>query len=204
MFLHDAPKETPMTLCHRLAIGLLLISLAACTPWTRVDSGSRNESRHNDYTLDLPLGWVKRTADTNDLFVTRDGPALNYIVVNRQPHDRKLPRTKRETRADMLPHEIAELAIAEWKSSEATANLQVLSNTPIMLDGHPAVRVHIRFKNDRGLPIERVMVALVDTKGRLSLQYEAPAIVYFQRSLPAFEAMVASVRWPQKTRATNQ
>ena len=193
-----------MTLCHRLAIGLLLISLAACAPWTRVDPVNRNESRHNDYTLDLPLGWVKRTADTNDLFVTRDGPALNYIVVNRQPHDRKLPRTKRETRADMLPHEVAELAIAEWKSSEATANLQVLSNTPILLDGRPAVRVHIRFKNDRGLPIERVMVALVDINGRLSIQYEAPAIVYFQRNLPAFEAMVASVRFPQKARIVNQ
>ena len=198
------PRKVPMTLYHRLAISLLLISLAACTPWTRVDPGSRNESRHNDYTLDLPLGWVKRTADTNDLFVTRDGPALNYIVVNRQPHDRKLPRTKRETRADMLPHEVAELAIAEWKSSESTANLQVLSNVPVMLGGKPAVRVHIRFKNDRGLPIERVMVALVDAKGRLSIQYEAPAIVYFQRGLADFDALVASIRFTQKTQTANQ
>lgn len=191
-----------MTLSHRLALGLLLVSLAACTPWTRVDTGSRNESRANDYTLDLPLGWVKRSADANDLFVTRDGPALNYIVVNRQPHDRKLPRTKRETRADMLPHEVAELAIAEWKSSDATANLQVLSNVPLMMDGKPAVRVHIRFKNDRGLPIERVMVALVDAKGRLSIQYEAPAIVYFQRGLADFDAMVASVRFIPGTKTT--
>lgn len=180
---------------RNLAIGLVLVSLVACTPWTRVDQGSRSESRRDDYTLELPIGWVKRTADNNDFFVTRDGPALNYILVNRQPHDRKLPRTKRETRADMLPHELAELAIAEWKSSEATANLEVLSNTPAQLDGKPAVRVHIRYKNDRGLPIERVMLGMVDTKGRLSILYEAPAIVYFQRGLADFEAMVASVRF---------
>lgn len=187
-----------MTLLTRfLTLGLLLATLAACTPWTRVDPGSRNESKRDDYTLELPLGWVKRTADSNDLFVTRDGPALNYIVVNRQPHDRKLPRTKRETRADMLPHEVAELAIAEWKSYEATANLQVLSNTAILLGGQPAARVHIRYKNDRGLPIERVMVGLVDAKGRLTLLYEAPAIVYFQRNLPDFDALVASVRFIQ-------
>lgn len=141
-----------MTLTRLLTLGLLITSLAACTPWTRVDPGSRNESKRDDYTIDLPLGWVKRTADSNDLFVTRDGPALNYIVVNRQPHDRKLPRTKRETRADMLPHELAELAIAEWKGYEATANLQVLSNTATLLDGQPAARIHIRYKNDRGLP----------------------------------------------------
>jgi hypothetical protein len=184
-----------MTLRHRFAIGLLLVSLAACTPWARVDPNSRTESKRDDYTLELPLGWVKRTADANDFFVTRDGPALNYIVVNRQPHDRKLPNTKRETRADMLPHEVAELAIAEWKSSEATANLDVISNTPAMLGGKPAVRVHIRYKNDRGLPIERVMVGLVDARGRLSILYEAPAIVYFQRGLADFEATAASLRF---------
>ncbi len=184
-----------MTLCRSLAIGLLIASLAACAPWTRVDQASRLETKRDDYTLELPLGWVRHTASANDFFVTRDGPALNYIVVNRQPHDKKLPHTKRETRADMLPHEIAELTLAEWKSAESTANLEVISNAPVMLGGRPAVRVHVRFKNDRGLPIERVMVALVDTKGRLSIQYEAPAIVYFQRGLADFEAMVASVRF---------
>jgi hypothetical protein len=184
-----------MTLCHRLAIGFLLASLAACTPWTRIDQTSRLESRHDDYTLELPLGWVRHSASGNDFFVTRDGPALNYIVVDRQPHDKKLPHTKRETRADMLPHEIAELAIAEWKSSEVTANLELLSNTPALLGGRPAVRVHIRYRNARGLPIDRLMVALFDAKGRLSIAYEAPAIVYFQRGLADFEAMVASLRF---------
>jgi hypothetical protein len=184
--------------CRGLALGLLLASLAACTPWTRVDPGSRHETRRGDYSLELPLGWVRRTADANDYFVTRDGPALNYIVVHRQPHDRKLPRTKRETRADMLPHELAELALAEWKNSAATANLELLSSTPVMLGGKPAARVHIRYRNERGLPIERVLVSLVDARGRLSILYEAPAIVYFQRGLADFETLLASVRFPQE------
>ncbi len=174
---------------------LLLLALSACAPWALVEPDGRAFSKSNDYTLDMPTGWVRRTADVNDLFVTRDGPALNYIVVARQPHDRKLPRTKRETRADMLPFELAELALAEWRSNDATANLDVLSNTPTVLGGKPAIRLHVRYRNERGLPIERLMVACVDAKGRLSLLYEAPAIVYFERGLPAFEAMRASVRF---------
>lgn len=183
---------------HALAIGLLLTSLGACTPWARVDPGSRHESHHDDYSLELPLGWVRRTVDANDYFVTRDGPALNYIAVNRQPHHRKLPRTQRETRADMLPHELAELALAEWKNTAATANLELLASTPVMLGGRPAARVHIRYRNERGLPIERVLVSLVDARGRLSVLYEAPAIVYFQRGLADFESLLASVRFLQK------
>jgi hypothetical protein len=183
-----------MTLRRTFLLGLLLASLTACTTWTHVDSSSRVETRTSDYTVELPLGWVKYNANGSDIFITRDGPALNAIVVFRQPHDVKLPHTKRTTSADMLPHELAELALAEWKSSEATANLDVISNTPTTLGGQPAVRLHIRYKNERGLPIERVMIGMVDAKGRLTLQYEAPGIVYFQRSLPDFEAMAASVR----------
>jgi hypothetical protein len=184
-----------MPLRRHLTIGLLLVSLSACTPWTRVDQTTRLETKGSDYSLSLPLGWVKNNNTSNDLFITRDGPALNYIVVNRQPHDTKLPKTKRETRANMLPHEMAELVLAEWKSNEATANLEVLANTPAFLGGKPAARVHIRYKNERGLPIERILIGMVDAKGRLFLVYEAPAIVYFQRNLAEFEAMVASVRF---------
>jgi hypothetical protein len=180
---------------HRVFLsGLLLASLTACTPWTRIDSTSRVETRSSDYTVELPVGWVKATDSSNGTFITRDGPALNAIVIYRKPHDAKLPRTKRTTNADMLPHELAELALAEWRSTNATANLEVISNSPATLGGQPAVRLHIRYKNERGLPIERVMIAMVDAKGRLTLQYEAPGIVYFQRSLPDFEAMAASVR----------
>lgn len=188
-----------MTLPRTLAIVFLIACLAACAPWQRVDPADRSAAKRDDYTLELPAGWVKRTADSNDVFVTRDGPALNYIVVDRQSHDRKLPRTQRATTPDMLPHELGELAIAEWRRNEATANLQVLANAPTRIGGRPAVRVHVRYKNERGLPIERLMVALVDARGRLSLLYEAPAIVYFQRGLADFEAMLASVRFNPQT-----
>lgn len=178
-----------------LAVFCLVALVSACAPWTRVAPDDRSFEKRDDYRLDLPIGWVRRTADVNDLFLTRDGPALNFIVATRQPHDRKLPNTKRETRADMLPFELAELALAEWRGNDATTNLEVLSNTPAALGGKPAMRLHVRYKNERGLPIERLMVAMVDARGRLSLLYEAPAIVYFARGQSAFESLVASLRF---------
>jgi hypothetical protein len=172
----------------------LLASLAACTPWARVDSASRVETRSRDYTVELPLGWVKSTDSGHGTFITRDGPALNAIALFRRPHDARLPHTRRTTQADMLPHELGELVLAEWRGNAATANLEVLANAPALLGGLPAVRLHIRYRNERGLPIERVMIALVDARGRLAVQFEAPGIVYFARGLPDFEAMAASLR----------
>lgn len=180
----------------RVLVLFVIASLVGCTPWARVDpANARFESGKGDFSLTQPAGWVRRTADANTLFLTRDGPALNVIVVNRQPHDQKLPATKRETRADMLPIELAELAIAEWKNAGDTENLVVVSNTPAVVGGKPAVRLHIRWKNERGLPIDRLSYALADDKGRFSLQFQAPALVYYARGLADFEAMVASVRF---------
>lgn len=180
----------------RLLAVLLVVQLAACAPWERVaDSNAAFTGKKGDYSLTQPAGWVRRTAGADDLFLTRDGPALDVIVVSRQPHDKKLPGTKRETRADMLPIELAELAIAEWKSGGETESMELVSNTPASVGGKPAARLHIRWKNERGLPIDRLSYVLVDANGRLSFIYQAPAIVYFERGLPAFEAMVQSVRF---------
>lgn len=180
---------------HRLLPVLaLLAGLSACAPWTRVEPETRSFEKRGDYTLELPAGWVRRNADLNDLFLTRDGPALNFIVVTRQPHDRKLPGTQRTTRPDTLPIELAELAIAEWRAVQATANLEVLDNTPTTLGGLPAVRLHVRYFNERGLPIERLMLAAVDARGRLALLFEAPGLVYFERGIADFEALAASLR----------
>jgi hypothetical protein len=62
-----------------------------------------------------------------------------------------------------------------------------------MLGGRPAVRVHTRWKNERGLPIERLTYALVDPKGRLAFVYEAPGLVYFPKAVADFEAAMKTV-----------
>lgn len=178
----------------RKLLGLLLgMSLAACAPWSAIDPDSRNIAIKQDYTLDAPTGWVKRNYDIYDVFLSRDGPLLNFIAVRREPHNAELKRTKRKTSADLFPHEVAELVIAEQKIGDKLGGFTVLSNRPATLGGKPAARVHTRWKTERGLPIERVTYAMVDQKGRLALIYEAPGLVYFTKGLADFEAMVKSL-----------
>jgi hypothetical protein len=177
----------------RFSILLLTLALAACTPWTAVDPNSRNITIKDDYTLVAPLGWVRRNYDIYDVFLSRDGPLLNFIAGTREKHDRELARTKRTTQPDLLPQEVAELVIAEQKAGESRGAFTVLSNRPASIGGKPAVRVHTRWKTERGLPIERLTYAMVDQKGRLAFIYEAPGLVYFPKGLADFEAMMKSM-----------
>jgi hypothetical protein len=172
---------------------ILSLALSACAPWSAIEQDSRSIAIKNDYTLEAPLGWVKRNYDIYDVFLSRDGPLLNFIAVRREEHDVELKRTKRTTKPDMLPHEVAELVIAEQKAGDKHGGFAVLSNRPATLGGKPAVRVHTRWKTERGLPIERLTYALSDQKGRLALIYEAPGLVYFQKGLADFENMAKSL-----------
>lgn len=179
---------------RRLIPALFLsLGLSACAPWSAIEPDNRSIAVKNDYTLEAPLGWVKRNYDIYDVFLSRDGPLLNFIAIWRQQHDVELKRTKRATKPDLLPHEVAELVIAEQKAGDKHGAFTVLSNRPATLGGKPAVRVHTRWKTERGLPVERVTYALVDQKGRLALIYEAPGLVYFPKGLADFENVAKSL-----------
>ncbi|NWG39622.1 MAG: hypothetical protein HXY27_06625 [Hydrogenophilaceae bacterium] len=172
---------------------LLTLFMAGCAPWSAVDPNSRLIRVKGDYSLEAPNGWVRRNYDVYDVFLSRDGPLLNFIAIDREKHDRELPRTKRKTSAGLLPQEVAELVIAEQKAVDSRGSFTVLSNQPAMLGGKPAVRVHTRWKIERGLPIERLTYSLVDQKGRLAFIYEAPGLVYFPKALADFEAAMKTV-----------
>lgn len=178
---------------RNFSVALLLMLSSACAPWSAIDPDSRNITVKNDYTLEAPLGWVKRNYAIYDVFLSRDGPLLNFIAIWREKHDVELKRTKRTTKPGLLPHEVAELVVAEQKAGDKNGAFTVLSNRPARLGGKPGVRVHTRWKTERGLPIERVTYALVDQKGRLALIYEAPGLVYFPKGLADFEAMVKTL-----------
>lgn len=177
----------------RFSALLLLATLAGCAPWSAIDPNSRTITIKDDFKLEAPLGWVRRNYDVFDVFLSRDGPLLNFIAIDREKHDRELARTKRTTKPDLLPQEVAELVIAEQQAGGTRSAFVVLSNRPASVGGRPAVRVHTRWKTERGLPIERLTYAMVDPKGRLAFIYESPGLVYFPKGLADFEGMMKSV-----------
>ncbi len=177
-----------------LAVFLLAL-LSACATWEKMDADNATIKIKDSYSLTAPQGWVRAPHMAGDVFLSRDGPTLNRITANLEEHEEKLPHTKRKTRADMLPQYFAELLIAEMRAADTTANMEVLSNKPAQIDSRPAVRLLVRWKNDRGLPLERLIYAALTSKGRLLVIYEAPGLVYFPKGLADFEAMIKTLRF---------
>jgi hypothetical protein len=174
---------------------LLLLAGCAATPAQRVDT-PRTEGPNKSYTVDLPTGWIKQTAaDHKALLVSRNGFLLEVIVFTRRSLKEAFPRSKKAATAEMLPAELAELEIAETKlQDEFTAALNVLQNEPAEISGAEGYKLHMSYKNSRGLEIQRVVYGFADESAYYRIHFTAPKLYYFDTYYPEFEKTVASFK----------
>lgn len=176
-----------------LFIVLSLMSGCATTNWAKLE-----ESRFTDpgetFMVNLPSGWMRAPLVRDGVVVTRDGIGLQFIKVAKRAHSTAFPRIKKESKADMLPNELAEFIIAEIKSNQEMSGLEVISNQPTGIGQTVGVRLHVQMKNRDGLRYQMIMYALVDKRGLYEITYRAPVLYYFQRDLSIFEQTAQSFR----------
>lgn len=172
--------------------------LSGCaTTWVKLEE-SRVTDPEKTFTLHMPVGWVRAPTLRNDVLVTRDGVGVQFIKVSKRTHKNAFPRIKKESKPDMLPNELAELILAEIKSSQEMSAVEVISNQPTGIGQKVGVRLHLQMKNKEGLRYQTVVCALVDKGGVYEITYRAPVLHYFKRDLPAFEGAVQSFRLTEK------
>jgi hypothetical protein len=178
---------------HALALLALILVLNGCALWQKVDTPLA-EAPDKSYTVELPLGWVRWMQEPDGIAITRDGFDLNRIAVRRRALDKAFPTLKKAASDSMLPSDLAELQIAELKSQAKDMPITVKDNSPAQIGGQPGFRIHLQYKNDRGLPFDLVIYGLVTAKGYFTLGFNAPAVYYSGRFLGDFEKLVASFR----------
>ena len=179
---------------NRILAATFLFVLVGCAPMpTRVDT-ARTEGPDKSYTTELPIGWIKQGLPNKPVLIaSRNGFLLESIAITKQPLKEAFPKTKKAATAQMLPAELAELEIAEIKSQdEFTAALTVTQNEPAEIAGQEGFGLRVRFRNTRGLEIQRVVYGFVDNAGYYEIAYQAPMLYYFDKYYPDFQKVVES------------
>ncbi|MGA1839016.1 MAG: hypothetical protein ACMUIU_00175 [bacterium] len=175
-------------------ISFLLIALIiGCAPrtWVRLDQIYMN-GPDNTYSVNLPFGWVHAEFVKDKLLITRDGPGIQIILIEKYSHQNAFPAIGKRSSEDMLPSELAELTISEMKATSDMSNIVVLENKPTTIGGRPGFRIHAQFKNERGLRYELILYGFTNKIGFYTLYYRAPSLHYFPRDIEVFENIVKS------------
>lgn len=143
-----------------------------------------------------PPGWMRFNGRDETLVLTRDGTALQRIVVGWSDVGKPIGigASKRPVQAGMSPQELAELVIDDIRAAEALTAVQVLENAPATLSGQGGFRVVASFKDARGLPRRIALYGLVTSARLYEVFLVAPERHYFARDLPVFEELARTFR----------
>ncbi len=176
-----------------LAAVFLAALVAGCIPtWVRVEQPAPIAVA-TAFSVEVPQGWVRLDGLKDRVLITKDGPSIQVVVAKFASHEKAFDNIEETTAVDMLPDELAKLVIADLKHHESLSALEVVESSPATLDKHMGFRLHLRYKTNKGLAVERVAYGFVDEGGFYQLFYEAPSLHFFARDLRVFERTVESL-----------
>ncbi|MGA7986003.1 MAG: hypothetical protein WCA01_12555 [Burkholderiales bacterium] len=175
-----------------LALLAIAALLGGCATYALTGSGPTSPE-DKSYSVTLPQNWVRLSSDGKRMIVTRDGFGLQRIMITRTDAKDAFPKIKKQADDKLLASELAELQIAELKSSGAP-NLTVMENLPARIGGGIGFRLRIRFLNDDGLAFDQVWCGVLDKGHYYLISFHAPELYYFDKYLPDFDRTLASFK----------
>jgi hypothetical protein len=171
---------------------LFLIILTGCATWVQV--GGNYEANSHNFKTELPDKWWRYNLDSKRVLITKDGLSLQWIAVSRSPVDEKLAFTQRNISKQMLPQEVAEVVIDNFRSNPQIYNLLIIENTPALLGGYPGFKLVYQYQTDAGLTKKGVYYCSLVGDWRYKINYEAPARYYYAKEFSALQKVKASFK----------
>jgi hypothetical protein len=146
------------------------------------------------WSLTPPEGWMHLNTIESDM-LSKDGPYLEYILVQSRPLDQKFHFTRKKMNTKMLPHEAARLITDNIRSDTHIRQFRLLSSEPAMVGGHPGFKLAYTHQDQMGVEIKTVYYGVVLQDMFFNLRYSAARRHYFDCQLPAFDGVVQSLQF---------
>ncbi len=143
------------------------------------------------FTIQIPAGW--RKIDNNRyLFVTKESPFLQYVMVQNRPISRSFRNTEKKLKTDMLPEEAAQIIVDEIASDQNILNFAVLDNIPAAIQGHDGFKILFTYNDQKGSKFKTLYYGFIKEDTFFNLRFTAADQVYFQRDIETFKRMLNS------------
>jgi hypothetical protein len=168
------------------------VYFVGCAAWEMV--GGRYDAREFAYHVELPSGWRKHNLSRDSVVLTRDGLLLQRIDILRMPIDKSLANTKRKLVKGMVPLEVAEIVLDEFRSNQSKLNLQLVESVPALVGGYPGFRVIYSYQLNDNLRRKALYYGVLVDQWYYSLSFHAPARHYFDRHVNDFEQVQRSFK----------
>ncbi len=146
-----------------------------------------------DFSVDIPDGWWTPESISKFLY-TKDGPYLQYVLIQQRPLDRTFRYTKKKIRRGMLPQDAAGIIIDELASDRYLMNFSVIENTPATVDGHAGFKILSTYEDQKESQFKTLYYGFISGDFFYNIRYCAAARHYFEKDLASFEQIMTSFK----------
>ena len=173
---------------------LLLISLClilGCA--TAANKRSLKDLPKSDFSVEIPAGWWKPQY-VNKYLITKDGPFLQYVLIQQRPIDRPFKNTQKKLKKRMLPLESANIIIDEIASDRNITNFKVVENTPAVINGHAGFKIIFTYKDKKGSMFKTLYYGFIRSNTFFNLRYNAAMQQYYDKDIADFKLILNSFK----------
>jgi len=173
-----------------LLLACWVATLGGCaTIWQPVDGHLKTAC----CTIEIPGGWMRLTTSNYDMF-SRDGPFLQYILLQERPVAEGFRYTRQKMEASMLPHEMARVIIDNLSVDPHIRDLRLLENGPAMVGGQPGFKLIYTYQDTQGVDMQTLYYGTVHADHYINLRYSATQRHYFDMDRDTFDRVFQSLR----------
>lgn len=178
------------------AIALVVAALTAgCSAYSLVPP--ERQTIDGAFTVEPQIAWSRKTAFSGNVDTwTIDGAALEQVsfLTGLSDGDKAVDKDDApKYRKGMSPLDLQEFLIGTMKAL-GTGTVQVISFRPARLGTVEAFRLEATYTPEDGLRRDGIFVAFVLKDRLYAMLYTGARGYYFDRTKPAFENMLASVK----------
>lgn len=172
---------------------LLTCLVFACGCATMAQNTSLENLPDSNFSVEIPDGWWK-PEHIDRYLITKDGPFLQYVLIQERPLDRPFRHTQKIIRSGMLPQEAAGIIIDELASDRYLTNFRLIENAPAVVAGYDGFRILFYYKDKKGVEFKTLYYGFLNGDSFFNLRYCAPMQRYFEKDLPTFEKMIVTFK----------
>jgi hypothetical protein len=176
-------KLAPLLIC--------LLFLFSCASVTQ--ERSLEDLPDSNFSVKVPQGWWKPEY-TNKYLITKEGPFLQYVLIQQRQLDKAFKFTGKKIKSGMLPQEAAAIIIDELASDRNLNNFSIIENAPAVIDGHDGFKILFTYKDKKGSKFKTLYYGFVSDDSFYNLRYCAAMRHYFERDIAAFEQIIGSFK----------
>ncbi len=171
-----------------------LLSTACAGPWQKTP----NRIQEKSWSITAPEGWMHLSMPESQMF-SKNGPYLEYILIQSRPLTQGFRYTRQRLTADMLPHEAAQLIIDSLKSDPLIRGFRLLASEPTIVAGKPGFKLTFTYRDKNDVEAQTIYYGVVLPDMFFNVRYTAARRYYFAQELSTFSSVLSSLQFlPQR------